>query len=441
MASARVSSAGVPRSGGAATAEAGLDLYIATLAGFGLLVLLAAWLPMVLKELPLSLPILCIFLGIGVFASGVVGWVPDPRGEGKATERLTEFVVIVALMGAGLKLDRRIGWRTWRSTWRLLGIVMPLSILALAALGWGLLGLPLASALLLAAVLAPTDPVLAADVQVGPPGGRYEDEIRFALTSEAGLNDGLAFPFVNLALALALAGPGGEGWLRDWLLVDVVWKLGVGVAAGWAIGWGLGYLAFRLPNRAKLARTGDGFVALGITCLAYGLTELAHGYGFLAVFVAALALRDVERSHAYHERLHDFSDQIERLMILAVLLLFGGAIAGGLLRPLDWQGFAFGVVALLVVRPLAGIVGLAGLPQPAIDRAVTGFFGIRGVGSLYYLAYALERGAFAGADTLWAVTGFVVLASVILHGTTATPVMRRLDARRMIRGERRRPLG
>ena len=157
------------------------------------------------------------------------------------TKRLTEFVVIVALMGAGLKLDRPIGLRRWMLAWRLLGLAMPLTILGIALLGWAALGLDPSAALLLGAVLASTDPVLASDVQVGPPREGVEDEVRFALTAEAGLNDGLSFPFVYLAIAMALAqGYSGDGWLQEWLFVDVVWRLGIGLVVGWATGACLG---------------------------------------------------------------------------------------------------------------------------------------------------------------------------------------------------------
>ena len=149
---------------------------------------------------------------------------------------MTEFVVIVALMGAGLKLDRPLGWHSWLITWRLIGVAMPITIAAIALLGWGWLGLDLASALLLGAALAPTDPVLASDVQVGPPKSGEEDEVRFALTSEAGLNDGLSFPFVYLAIAVSLSQVTGKFWFREWLLVDVVWKLAAGIGVGWLVG-------------------------------------------------------------------------------------------------------------------------------------------------------------------------------------------------------------
>lgn len=408
-----------------------MEPYILVLGGFGAVVLLTAWLPMVLKELPLSLPIVCVLIGVGV-GYGLPGDEgPLPLRFPEVTERASELVVIVALMGAGLKLDRPLGLRSWSLTWRLLAITMPLTIAGIALLGWGALGLPVASALLLAALLAPTDPVLASDVQVGPPGTGEEDEVRFSLTSEAGLNDGLAFPFTNLAIAVAAVTVGqAESWLGDWLLEDVLWKIAVGIAAGWLVGRLLAFLTFRLPDRAKLSRTGDGFVALGITCLSYSLTELAHGYGFLAVFVTALALRHAERTHEYHETLHEFSEQLERLLMMLILVLFGISLAGGLLGPLSWMDVVVGLAILLIVRPLAGVAGLIGAGLPMRERVVIGFFGIRGIGSFYYLAYALNETGFPAPERLWAVTAFIVLVSILLHGTTVTPVIRWMDRAR-----------
>src|SRR5918995_3658461 len=218
--------------------------------------------------------------------------------------------------------------------------------------------------------------------------------------------------FVNLALALNLATDGV--WLRDWFFVDVVWKLATGLAVGWVVGRLLGWLIFHLPNRAKLSRTGDGFVALGITCLAYGLTEMAHGYGFLAVFVAALALRSAERHNEYHEKLHDFAEQLERLLMMALLVMFGAALMdGNLFRALTWQGVAFGVVALFLVRPLSGWVALAGAHCPSTERTVISFYGIRGLGSVYYLAYGLQKGGFEAPGLLWSTMAFIVLVSIL----------------------------
>jgi sodium/hydrogen antiporter len=412
-----------------------MEPYIVVIAGFGAIVLLTAWLPLLLKELPLSLPIICVGIGYGLFLLPLPGAKPLPMEYPELTERATELVVIIALMGAGLKLDRPFGWGRWVPTWRLLGPTMILSIIGIAALAHMVLGFDLPSSILIGAVLAPTDPVLASDVQVGPPNSGHdeEDEVRFALTSEAGLNDGLAFPFVNLAIALAgLVSLSDTAWIADWVLVDVLWKLGAGVAVGWVCGRVLGWLIFRIPNRAKLSRTGDGFVALGVTCLTYGLTEMAHGYGFLAVFVAALSLRAVERHHDYHERLHDFIEQSERLVMMVLLVLFGGAIASGLFAPLDWNAVLFAVGALLIVRPLAGWIGLLGFPGSRFERGVMAFYGIRGIGSAYYLAYAFNAEVFEGAAYIWAVVGLVVLVSIVMHGVTVTPCMTYLERTRKL---------
>lgn len=401
------------------------------LIAFGALILLTAWLPMVLKEAPLSLPIVCVLIGAVGFWAVPEFAVPHPAARLLAVEKMTEIVVLISLMGAALKIDRVIGWRAWMTTWRLLAVAMPITIGALALLGHQLLALPAASALLLAAALAPTDPVLASDVQVGPPKSGEEDDTRFALTSEAGLNDGLAFPFVMCALAMVSASGSGSHWVVRWLAVDVVWRLAAGVLVGAELGRVLGWLVFRIPNRAKLSRTGDGFVALGITAMAYGISEAVHGYGFVSVFVAGLALRAAERDNSYHQTLHDFSEQLERLLMMALLVMFGGAITtGGLLSNLSWSATAYAAVAIFIVRPVSAWISLGGTSCPPIERATISFFGIRGVGTMYYLAYALQQATFDGAATMWSTAGLIVLASILLHGVSVTPVMALIDRRR-----------
>ena len=413
------------------------DPYLLFLLGLGVVVLLVAWLPMALSRLPLSLAILCVLIGVAVFHGGVLPFRSDPLRFSTITERLSEIVVIVSLMGAGLKIDRRIGWRRWGSSWRLIAVTMPLTIAAVTLMGVHGLGLGLASALLLGGALAPTDPVLASDVQTGPPRSGEDGEARFALTSEAGLNDGFAFPFVHLAVAIALAGGAvSQGLVVHWLGVDVLWRVAAGAGVGWLVGKALGWATFKAP-KVRLSSAADGLVALGATLVAYGVAEAAHGYGFLAVFVAALALRATERDHQFHEGMHDFAEQVERLLMMLVLVLLGGAVAGGLLDRLTWKEIAFGLALVFVIRPLAGWIGLIGAPHSRRERAVVAFFGIRGIGSFYYLAYGLNHGRFQHWDRLWAITGFIVLCSILVHGVTATPLMSRIDAwrRREVLGE------
>lgn len=400
----------------------------------GLSALVAALLPRLVHSLPISLPM--AFLTGGV----LLGFVPglptvDPVEHSTATQHVTEIVVIISLMGAGLALDRPVGWRAWASTWRLIAVAMPLTI-GLVALGAHLLaGLPLVAALLLGAVLAPTDPVLASDVQVGEPSDAEgtEDEVRFALTSEAGLNDGAAFPVVHLTIVLAVAGA-AAGWsdVGHWALEDVLLRGVVGVLGGLLIGKLLGALFFRstLPS-LRLADQAEGFTALAVTFLAYGLTELVHGYGFVAVFVAACTLRAAERAHGAHKVAHSFVEQIERMLTSWLLLLLGAALSDGLFAALTWQGALVGVLLIVVIRPLVGWASLLGTHGGNRERLVIGIFGVRGIGSLFYLAYALaqEEGLFP-AEPLWAIVGFTIALSVVLHGITATPLVRRLDAAR-----------
>ena len=402
------------------------DSYILVLLGAGLLIALVVWLPLALRRLPLSLPIVCVGVGAAIFSLPQVTLEPLPWRHPEVAERFTEMVVIIALMGSGLKIDRVFKVRDWAVTWRLLGIAMPLSIAGVALLGAGV-GFPLAAAVLLGAVLAPTDPVLASDVQVGPPKSGAEDEVRFGLTSEAGLNDGLAFPFVNLAIALALAHGAQDGWAAEWLGVDVLWKLAAGAAAGWAVGRLFGWLTFWAPARSKLAKTGDGLIALAATFVSYGATETIHGYGFLAVFVTALTFRHAHRSHNMQARMHELTEQVERLAMMVLLVAFGGALVSGLLAALRWTDVALALGVLLLVRPVAGLAALLGSSTTRSERLTLAFFGIRGVGSFYYLAYALNAAPFDQAERLWAIVGLIVLMSVLLHGLTVTPAMRFLD--------------
>ncbi|MFB9717544.1 cation:proton antiporter [Planobispora longispora] len=405
------------------------DLIFAV-AGVG--ALLAAVLPQVLRKRPFSLPLACLVVGVLLYLLPLDLPRLDLVAHRAAVEHVTEICVLISLMGAGLAINRPFGWRNWASTWRLLIWTMPLTVAAVAGAAWLLLGWPFAAVLLLGAVLSPTDPVLASDVQVGEPvdSEKADDEVRFTLTSEAGLNDGLAFPLVYAAIALALAG--GSGWIAEWALVDLLYKCGIGVLCGLLMGKVLGRMFFRARTAdLRLAEHRDGFVALAATFLAYGLTELAQGYGFIAVFVTACTIRAAERTHGYNGVLHGFIEQIERLLTAWLILLLGGFVAGGGLAALTWRGAAVALLLLLVVRPLTGwLAGLGGRAGPR-ERGVTAFFGIRGIGSLFYLAYALGQADFGvPAQELWAVVAFTILASVALHGVTATPVMARLDRMR-----------
>lgn len=196
-------------------------------------------------------------------------------------------------------------------------------------------------------------------------------------------------------------------------------------------GWALRALFFsRRPQRAGLAERAEGFVALATVFLAYGVAELVEGYGFIAVFVCACTIRAAERAHGRHQVLHTYVEQLERLLTVVVLVLLGGAVAQGARADLTAAEAGLAVVLVLVVRPLAGWLGLLRGRTGPRERSVISFFGARGIGSLYYLAYGLSEAEFAGAEQLWRVTVLVVLVSVVVHGMAATPAIAWLDVRR-----------
>ncbi|MGY2704183.1 MULTISPECIES: cation:proton antiporter domain-containing protein [unclassified Nocardioides] len=406
----------------------------------GASLLLAIVLPALLDRWAVSAPMVLVTVGLLLGLTPLPDGMPlDPQANRATIEHVTELVVLVALMGVGLALDRPLevrrwaSWRRWGATWRLLGISMPLTIGAIGLLGWAA-GLPAAAAVLLGAVLSPTDPVLASDVQVaGPQTGDHEvdedDEVRFTLTSEAGLNDGLAFPFVYAAILLATHGA-LSGWVLEWVGWYLVGKVLLGVLAGILVGRVLAYAAFRSSSASlRVAERGESLMALAALVSAYGVGQVVGGYGFLSVFACAMTFRSAERSHDYHAAMHEVAERLERLLTLFVLLVLGIATTRGLFGSLDWKGVAIAVALVLVVRPLAGTVGLHGCLEPD-ERRTVAFFGVRGIGSIYYLAYAGGEAEGLATDWMWSTVSFAIVLSVFVHGALAAPVMRRLESSR-----------
>jgi NhaP-type Na+/H+ or K+/H+ antiporter len=403
----------------------GLSPYHTALAAFGAGIVLSFWLPRFFSGREPAASWLLILAGLVAFA--VVPGMPeaiDPRQQSRFWELTSELTVIVALFGTGLRIDKVASYARWRPTVRLLVVLMPLTIAAVALVGWWLAGMTVAGALLLGAVLAPTDPVLAGDVQVGPPTEGGEHPVRFALTTEAGLNDGLAFPFVYLSLIVA-AGSFSVGAGLEWLARDLVYRIPVGAASGAVIGWLLGKIIFVLPRGNVLADTGSGVVALAGVLLCYGLTELVEGYGFIAAFVCGLMLRRSEVDHQFHAKLHSFSEAIEHALTALLLILIGGVLPA-LWGDLAWRDAAVALALIFLIRPLAGWLALSGTDLRPRERLVVAAFGVRGIGSIYYLAYAAGHVELANEAQLWAIVGFTILVSTVVHGITAGGAVERV---------------
>ena len=418
----------------------------------GLLLVLMALGATVLKRLPLSTAMLYVLVGLGVGPLGLGLMAPDGRADAHLLERIAEVVVLLSLFTAGLKLSPGLRDKRWALPVRLALNSMVVTVALITGAAWLFLDLPLGACVLLGAILAPTDPVLASEVQLHEAGDR--DKLRFALTGEGGLNDGTAFPFVMLGLGLlGLHELGDFGW--RWLAVDVVWATGAGLGVGWLLGIATGRLVLHLRRQHKEAVGSDDFLALGLIGLSYGSALLLHAYGFLAVFAAGVALRQLEqrqggspaslesvqqamavsdRSIAEKVAVHPehapafmaqavlgFNEQAERIGEVAIVIAIGA-----LLWAVKWEHAVWWFVPLLllVIRPLAVRAGLAKSSVSRSQRWLIGWFGIRGVGSLYYLMYAVNHGIDGQlADQLIALTLSVVVTSIVVHGVSVTPLM------------------
>ena len=372
-----------------------------------------------------------IYLALGIAVAVIVTlldvrWL-DPVRDAESLVHASEVAVIIALFATGLALERPLGWRSWGSTWRLLGIVMPLTIVAVAAWGNAVMGLSLATAIVLGATLAPTDPVLAGDLGVGPPGEPDKSEPRFALTSEAGLNDGLAFPFIMLGLLLA--GPTtSERWALPWILGDVLWGIGLGLIVGVAVGSGLGWLYRFWRTSGHVRTTFDAWIALAAVLAVYGLTEMIDAYGFLAAFAAGIAFNHFEDDTEADRRVHRGAILAEKFGELALVLLLGSLLSVQGVQLPDPSGWALIALLLLVIRPVATLLAFIGSSMPMKERLFVGWFGVRGIGSLYYASFAAASMLIPENEArilLWTVL-VAASISIVAHGLTAEPLQRLL---------------
>jgi sodium/hydrogen antiporter len=411
----------------------------------------------VLRRLPISGAMLYLVVGVAVgpLFLGLVRL--DPLRDAGMLELVTELAVIVSLFTAGLKLRAPITSRAWRRPIRLAFVSMAVTVGIITLVGHVWLALPLGAAVLLGAVLAPTDPVLASDVQVEHPTDRHA--LRFTLTGEAGFNDGTAFPFVMLGLGLLGLHELGELGIR-WLAVDVAWAIAGGLTVGAVLGTLVGRAVLYLRRTHQEAVGLDEFLCLGLIGVSYGVALLIGTYGFLAVFAAGLAVRRIERLWTERKDLDDqdvlrpgrgegpdaaavdetvgpaimaselleINERLERVGEVAVVILIGALLST---TPFPAEVVWFAPLLFLAIRPAAVVAGLIGSGTRGPELALIGWFGIRGIGSVYYLMFALVHGV--GGDDgarLAAMTLWLVAISVVVHGLSVMPIMARYHARR-----------
>ena len=403
-----------------------------------------------IARLPMSTAMLYLAVGVGI---GPLGWGLVKLNAFDNTlllERLAEVALLISLFTVGMKFELKKKDMRWRIPVQLATVSMVVTVGLIAAAGMWLLNLPLGAAILLGGILAPTDPVLASDVQMADTTDR--DRLRLGLTGEGGLNDGTAFPFVMLGLGLlGLHELGNYGW--RWWTIDVLWAVTGGLALGYALGSLVGRAIVYLRTRHREALGSDEFIALGLIALTYGVALLLHTYGFLAVFAAGVALRRIDdpvkptsvepppdmdpedakatgsQAPAHMMRqVERFNSQLDSFAEVGMVLVVGVLLAS---LSFDTRFWWFVPLLFIVIRPVAVAIGLLGTDAKPAQRRLMAWFGIRGIGSLYYLLYAINHGLQRDiAQQLLSVTLVVIVCSVVVHGVSVTPLMQRYEARK-----------
>ena len=425
-----------------------METHVLTNAGWfiliGGLLLGMGFIPTTLKRLPITSAIIYLAVGVAVGPMALNLFHFNPLKESALLETLTEAAVLISLFSAGVKMPVPISFARWRAPVLLAVVSMTVTVGLVAALAYFALDLPLGAAILIGAIVAPTDPVLATDVQIRHADDR--DRLRYTLTCEAGINDGSAFPFVMLGLGLLGLHEIGDSGLR-WVLVDVLWATSAGIVIGVVLGNGLGRLTCWLRRKHPEHKLLDDFLGLGLIGLVYGLSVYVNAWGFLAVFFAAVALRQTElkisgikpetpqRLHAVEAAHTDaqptrtsegsliFGEHLERLSEVILILIIGGML---FVDSWSWRAVGFALFLFMVARPVSVLVGLIGTGTPWNIRGMVSWFGVRGIGSLYYLMYAIQHGLPKElAMQLIHLTLMVVTLSILVHGTSVKPMMER----------------
>ena len=428
-----------------------------------------------IRHMPVTTAALYLALGVAVGPVGFGLTSVDFVRDSVLFEHLTELAVIVSLFVGGLKLRLPLKHPAWRAAFRLAGSVMVLTICGIATFSHFALGLPWSAAFLLGAVLAPTDPVLASTVSVE--GATDQDRMRYGLSGEAGFNDGASFPFVIFALMWMQMGPPGE-WTAGWAFRYILWAVPAGLAIGFLLGKGLGRLSIWLRSRHRETQAPNDFLALALIGLAYVGAETVGAWGFLAAFAAGLGFRraeiDVIKENPHPEATKDaeaikdpeatagdgiahppaeeiitgkveeedmrhpamasgvviseiisFGHTAERLLEVMMVVLVGVCVG----VYWDWRAIPLALALFFVLRPIAVYLCLLRTPTGRYQRSMMAWFGIRGIGSLYYLAYSLSHGLKENTADLVGLTFSVVALSIVVHGISSQPLLNLYERR------------
>ena len=388
-----------------------------------------AYLPTASRKIKIGYTIPLLILGVVLFLlDAPLPW-PDPLWPVKETKIFTEIIVIISLMTAGLKIGCTYSLKDWKKPLLLIGATMPLFMATIFLISYYVLHISGSLSLLLAAVLAPTDPVLASELQL-----KDHDQIkgekaglRFTLTAEAGINDGLAFPFVYLAILWSKQTAFAQIDVWEWISYYVFYKIILGIVVGVLIGY-LFSLSLKYFEKARKKNILNGFTGLALTLFSYAICELLNGYGFVAVFLCGIFAQYYNRKekpseeHPKNTIIH-FVEEIEKLLMVLWTIFFGGSIVAGILTFTDWRGILFSLSLVVLWRPIFGFLAMFFTNLKTKKKLAIGFFGIRGIGSIFYLSYAIAEGAFEDYQVLYGIVAYTIFFSIIFHGLTSHHVI------------------
>ena len=401
--------------------------YIIAFAYLGFAATLIAFMPIYTKKLKITYIIPLLLLGMILYLSGApLPW-PNPAWEFETGKIVAEVIVIISLMTAGLKIGTTYTWKDWKKPLSLIAITMPLCMIAIFLVAYYILHLNGPVSLLLAAVLAPTDPVLASDIQLE----EHQDEkkrntgLRYTLTGEAGINDGFAFPFVFLAILWSQTTSFSDIDLGHFVWYYIIYKLAVGALIGAIIGFIYSYFIHKHDEQNTSIILG-GFIAVALTFFSYGIAEVAHTYGFISVFTTGIFIQFYQANRAedrVESKMLEFVEETEKMLVVLWAIFFGGSLLSGILTYTDWKGILFSLAIVLVLRPVFGYIAMLTTTFSTAKKWAISFFGVRGIGSFFYLSFALLNGNFQDFTQLFGIVSYVVLFSIIIHGFTSLRVI------------------
>lgn len=389
----------------------------------GLLLFAMAFASSFIKKLPFTSSVIYLLFGIMLGKHGIEVLMVDSIENSKLFEVIAEVTVIISIFTVGLKLKVPLKDKRWMIPLSMSTLSMVLTVGLISVLTYYLTGLDIGHSIIAGAVLAPTDPVLASDVQLNSPDD--PNHLKFTLTSEGGMNDGTAFPFVMLGLGLI--GVDSNWSFGRWVMVDLLWAIFAGVGIGVLCGISVSKTAHYVKYVKKRTYFED-FLTIASIAISYGLAIQCHAYGFLAVFANALTIRQMQTSKKLKASLPDdslaFNEQLERIFEVLSVGIVGLLID---VRSFAWKHLVYALAIFLLIRPLAIFIGTHFTSLKLKEKLFLSWFGIRGIGSVYYLYFAFNHDSYAGEESiLLQLVLWTIVFSILIHGISVNYILKKM---------------